>query len=207
MFTSVPGSARIWSNVSTWFLLQALWRRVSPSTRTHNRQMRSNETKRRKREIPKLGCVWCPFHCPLLFDFHSRKHHQNVPKHIIKKKKKKSWPKKNSSTHQWGRDLWSDEKRGEIFKGASKKRLKNYRRRIVLVFSSFFSQSCSAAQSKVEQMVTERLGGSSGPPCSYLHYLRGSYGRQPTHKKPLKEFFTDLGFKSSAGHSASPSNL
>lgn len=89
---SVPGSTRIWSTVSTWFLLHALWRRVSPSTRTHNGQAQPRERRGgREERNPKLGCVRCPAHCPLLYGEQTNKIPQKCPQ---TPKKKKAWPKK-----------------------------------------------------------------------------------------------------------------
>lgn len=61
--TSVPGSARILNTVSTWFLLHARWRRVSPLARTHNGQAYPKERRRKRREKPKIRV--CLMSCPL----------------------------------------------------------------------------------------------------------------------------------------------
>lgn len=122
MLTSVPGSARIWSTVSTWFLLQALWRRVSPSTRTHNGHTHPKERRggREKREIQKLGCARCPAHCPPPYGEHTNKIPQKCPQ-----TPKKKAPDLKSTTRQWGSDLRRVmRKRGEIFQGKKKKKWK-----------------------------------------------------------------------------------
>lgn len=110
--TSVPGSARIWSTVSTWFLLQALWRRVSPSTRTHNGHTHPKERRGgREERNPKLGCARCPAHCPPAHGEHTNKIPLKCPQTPKKKEKKEPDLKKYDPPMRM-RFKKSDEKKG-----------------------------------------------------------------------------------------------
>lgn len=127
--TSVPGRARIWSTVSTWFLLHARWRRVSPSNQDAKRRdgRRRERGRRAGREgrNPELGCVQCPAHCPLPHGEQTNKTPQICPQTLKerrrRKKKKNAWPTK-SATRQWGCDLRRMMRgRGEIFQGKDRR--------------------------------------------------------------------------------------
>lgn len=141
MLTSVPGSARIWSTVSTWFLLQALWRRVSPSTRTHNGHTHPKERRggREKREIQKLGCARCPAHCPPPYGEHTNKIPQKCPQ---TPKKKSAWPKKYDPPMR-KRFKESDEKKGGDLSREKKK--KNGRKKKKLKMDSWANSRRSSA--------------------------------------------------------------
>lgn len=99
---SMPGSAKIWSTVSTWFLLQALWRRVSPSTRTNttDKHTQKKEEAEEKREIKNQGVPDVLPIVPVHMVNTPIKYHRNVTKHTHEKN---PWPKK-STTRQWGCD-------------------------------------------------------------------------------------------------------
>ena len=85
---SMPGSARIWSTVSTWFLLQALWRRVSPSTKMHATKKHPKERRGgREERNPKLGCAWCLSLFPSPHDIHTNKMELKYPHTHYEKKK------------------------------------------------------------------------------------------------------------------------